>query len=63
MMIYAELIDTLADRIYKVASKLEMSQYDFGYLQAVKDIRRDIIDMMDKDLNGLSDEINVDTKK
>lgn len=54
MMIYAELIDDLAERIYKIATKPDIQSYDLGQLNAYKDLRRELLIKMDAQLNDLA---------
>lgn len=53
MMFYAELIDELAEKIYKISTKATLESYDLGQLNAYKDLRREIMDKMDKELDNL----------
>ena len=53
-MIYAELIDNLAEKIYKIATKADIQSYDLGQLNAYKDLRRELLIKMDAQLNDLA---------
>ena len=62
MMSYAKIIDNLADKIYFLARKKNLNHYDLGQLQAYKDLRLDLIDLMIKELNNY-DDTAIDSKK
>jgi len=62
MMSYAKIIDNLADKIYSLARKKNLNHYDLGQLQAYKDLRLELIDLMIKELNNY-DDTAIDSKK
>ena len=55
-MVYAELIDYLADLCVEKSKKMELNQYTLGYLQAIRDIRSDLLEKFECEINKLADE-------